>query len=382
MIRTAGGVLTLLLLALPAAAEDKPKDQPTPKEQYQALLKEQADAMKAFQEAYNKAETAEDKNKVFQEKYPQPDKVAPKFLELAEKNPKDPVAIDALVWVVNNAGRAGKDSARTKAIAQLTRDHVQSEKMASVCQGMGYGNDKESLDLLRAVLAKNTHKEAQVEACLALAQRLSTTAQIAQHLKEHPDDAKRYEQFYGKDYVAELQKTDADKVEAEIAGLYKDVGDKYAPEMKAERLTQLCQRVGQTGGAGAEALLRSLMEKDKRQDVQGVACLSLAQALKSRADGMPEAKAKEAEKVRKESEGLFERAADKYADAVLYRRMVKGEMKAVTVGERAKGELFEVKFLAVGKPVPDVEGEDADGKAFKLSDYRGKVVLLDFWGNW
>ncbi len=35
--------------------------------------------------------------------------------------------------------------------------------------------------------------------------------------------------------------------------------------------------------------------------------------------------------------------------------------------------------LAVGKPAPEIEGEDIDGKTFKLSDYRGKVVLLDFW---
>ena len=41
-----------------------------------------------------------------------------------------------------------------------------------------------------------------------------------------------------------------------------------------------------------------------------------------------------------------------------------------------------MKNLSVGMPVPDIEGEDTDGVAFKLSDYRGKVVLIDFWGHW
>jgi predicted Zn finger-like uncharacterized protein len=36
----------------------------------------------------------------------------------------------------------------------------------------------------------------------------------------------------------------------------------------------------------------------------------------------------------------------------------------------------------VGSAAPEIEAEDLDGKKFKLSDYRGKVVLLDFWGNW
>jgi peroxiredoxin len=31
---------------------------------------------------------------------------------------------------------------------------------------------------------------------------------------------------------------------------------------------------------------------------------------------------------------------------------------------------------------PDIESEDLDGVKFKLSDYRGKVVVLDFWGDW
>ena len=48
----------------------------------------------------------------------------------------------------------------------------------------------------------------------------------------------------------------------------------------------------------------------------------------------------------------------------------------------AKGDLFEARNLAIGKIAPEIEGEDLDGVAFKLSDYRGKVVVLDFWGNW
>lgn len=31
---------------------------------------------------------------------------------------------------------------------------------------------------------------------------------------------------------------------------------------------------------------------------------------------------------------------------------------------------------------PDISGEDVDGRPFKLSDYRGKVVVLVFWGHW
>jgi hypothetical protein len=34
-----------------------------------------------------------------------------------------------------------------------------------------------------------------------------------------------------------------------------------------------------------------------------------------------------------------------------------------------------------GKIAPEISGVDGDEVAFKLSDYRGKVVLLDFWST-
>ena len=48
----------------------------------------------------------------------------------------------------------------------------------------------------------------------------------------------------------------------------------------------------------------------------------------------------------------------------------------------AEGALFELNNLSIGLTAPDIEGEDFDGTSFKLSDYRGKVVVLDFWGDW
>jgi predicted Zn finger-like uncharacterized protein len=38
--------------------------------------------------------------------------------------------------------------------------------------------------------------------------------------------------------------------------------------------------------------------------------------------------------------------------------------------------------INIGQLAQEIEGEDIDGVPFKLSDYRGKVVVLDFWGHW
>lgn len=42
----------------------------------------------------------------------------------------------------------------------------------------------------------------------------------------------------------------------------------------------------------------------------------------------------------------------------------------------------EQEKFGTGMVAPDIEGQDLDGVAFKLSDYKGKVVFLDFWGDW
>lgn len=35
-----------------------------------------------------------------------------------------------------------------------------------------------------------------------------------------------------------------------------------------------------------------------------------------------------------------------------------------------------------GDTIPEIEGADLDGDRFALSDYEGKVLMIDFWGDW
>jgi thiol-disulfide isomerase/thioredoxin len=52
------------------------------------------------------------------------------------------------------------------------------------------------------------------------------------------------------------------------------------------------------------------------------------------------------------------------------------------LGAIAEGELFALRNLSVGKLAPEVVGRDHKGKLFALEEYRGKVVVLTFSGNW
>ncbi|HEX5443410.1 MAG TPA: hypothetical protein VFW87_06265 [Pirellulales bacterium] len=142
---------------------------------------------------------------------------------------------------------------------------------------------------------------------------------------------------------------------------------------ESDRLSLFCQIVGRAGlTPNNEQFLRQVLERNKSHEVQAYACLSLAQALKRQAErdrmnNVP------TDKMSKEAEQLFERVVNDFGDVKTDRG---------TPSESAESELFELRHLAIGKLAPEIEGEDLNGEPFKLSDYRVKVVMLDFWGNW
>jgi RNA polymerase sigma factor (sigma-70 family) len=75
----------------------------------------------------------------------------------------------------------------------------------------------------------------------------------------------------------------------------------------------------------------------------------------------------------KEAEQLYVRLVEQFADV---------PFGSETMADEARRELFKIRDLAIGKPAPTAEGPDVDGKPMKLSDYRGKVVVLTFNAGW
>jgi hypothetical protein len=188
---------------------------------------------------------------------PPPD--AGKLLTLAEKDPKSPLALDAVVWIIVNTPE-GPDVKKAGDI--LIREHIQNEGLGALCRQLEDRPSETALRVLRAVLERNPHRLPRAYASFA----------IGLYLK---------------------QKLDA-----------YDLSD-------AERSS-----------------------------------------------------------IRREATELFERVASEDADVV--------DQGGGKLGPVAKRQLDELKRLQVGMAAPDIQGRDADGKPFQLSDYRGQVVLLSF----
>lgn len=64
------------------------------------------------------------------------------------------------------------------------------------------------------------------------------------------------------------------------------------------------------------------------------------------------------------------------------KKFAKVKVGRSSLADMVAGEIFELEHLQIGMDVPDIEGEDVDGVEFKLSDYKGKVIVIDFWGDW
>jgi hypothetical protein len=155
----------------------------------------------------------------------------------------------------------------------------------------------------------------------------------------------------------------------------------HATNPKVGKIVALVGRIGPPEGDPAHkamlALVKAVAEKNPDRTARGQAVMALAGQAKRKFARAEYQKSADVDALAATAEKAFEKVVKDYGDCPWLVREGAG-----TLGEVAKRELFELRHLRIGKVAPEITGEDLDGVKFKLSDYRGKVVVIDFWGDW
>ena len=246
-------------------------------------------------------------------------------------------------------------------------------------------------------------------------------------------DSARYVRIYGEKLVTRLKTATVAELQAESEELYsravREFGDtetlftvlaSSTGESQVTALKVLLRDHTETeqfgpriksfalrGGTSpsAETLLGVLQKAKLGREIEGAAVLTLANIKKTEADRANQFKQLPPERLKlyenaygadyvarlrqadpaellSAAASLFQRVVDEFADVSGDLVFNGRTLPRGTLGEQAAPALFEMKNLSVGKVAPEIAAEDIAGIDFKLSDYRGKVVMLDFWGHW
>jgi len=320
-----------MLLAWPALrADDKPKDdkpkeekktEQSPKEQYQALVKEFNEQRSKMVQEINKAKDDE-RSKLINKYYGLGQEFADKVYKIAEGNPKDPVASDAMYWVLQNGGGSPAFTKAADKFAGMVPDMPLSQLVQRVRMFRGA-----PVGVLQAVYDRAVTEEKEKEAADLLVWAATSGPAVG-------------------------------PAEKAVDRLF----EKYP---KNPMIDRVCSMLAEASGER----LKKLLEKDVDPSVKAAAALALGNSLAEQSDRVS-GKPKDSDHFAAEAEKYFTMVVDQFGKDDAARKKTAEKMIRV------------LHTLRVGKEAPEIKGVDLDEKEFKLADYRGKVVLLDFWGNW
>jgi RNA polymerase sigma factor (sigma-70 family) len=354
--------LTATGAAVIAGGDDKkpvqparPADAPRPDQKQAAerpiadrlaeILAEYEAKQDALREALEKIENQREINKIYGKMSPNEVAFCRRMIDLAISAPTDPAARRALVWVVNkpgmfDVGAYGDEFAR--ATAMLVRVHGDDPEAVRVGLGMDNIVSSHHDALLTGFYASAKGREAKGLARLALAQYLEQKAKFVAGTRKLQgrqktrfagvmgDDGKLFDKEVEQSdedysYALQLKLCDADAIRAEAERLYGEVIAEYGdvPHLTVRH-------------RDLEALLKEPTPKW---------------------NGKP----------------LTSDELRKLSDLVARKK---------TLADVANARLDEMHNIVVGKAAPEIDGVDSEGKPLKLSDHRGKVVVLVFWGSW
>jgi thiol-disulfide isomerase/thioredoxin len=145
---------------------------------------------------------------------------------------------------------------------------------------------------------------------------------------------------------------------------------KHFPENP--NIVNFCEHLGRGYGSPIwagdfERHLRTILGRNQHRKIRVAASFALASVVQ----GTNESRQIESEKLYEQFLKKFDGSED-YPYAGIEKML----------DDYARGALVELRLRGLGKPVPEIDGVDLNGRETKVTEFRGKVVLLCFWATW
>lgn len=205
-------------------------------------------------------------------------------------------------------------------------------------------------------------------------------------------------EYFAPRFLKEAEETPGDSVGYDALFWLSTQGDVDHPEFskaialltrhhaKSEEIKDLCRwvvspRYFATASERVEGLLREVIATNPNRDVRAEASFSLSQYLRNKAEFVRLL-------TRPEGGDLARRMGHRWGQGYVHNLK---QCKYSKVTDEASqlfnwGRVIYPRYWAshptFGKSTPDIKGGDIEGKGMALSDHRGKVVVLGFWGTW
>lgn len=356
MERHCGLVLVLTMIGFSASAtatarendDGTKKENPSISAQFAAIRAEYETAQQKAAAESEKGKTEFESWKIYGKLMPSEVAFSRRMVNLAETAPNDPGARDALLWVLDKPGMGGGGpygDEFVRAALLLLRHHADDPDVARI--GLQLDNVfTPGRDLfLEGLYVQARNRETKGMATLALAQYLEVKSRFAAAVRKG---------------AASGQLKDAMRIQT-----YDDNGKMTEKEIKLplEDLAyrhQVLLSDPEAMRAEAKRLLEEVIKDHGDVPFVTRRIRSLQELLKQPNPTWNGQPLKPEDRQR--------------AESLLAHKQ--------SLADVARAKLDELENIQVGKPAPAIDGMGMDGKPLKLSDYKGKVVVLVFWGTW
>ena len=171
--------------------------------------------------------------------------------------------------------------------------------------------------------------------------------------------------------------------EKDLAARYKlrtEIGNRIMAQFVESPEIEICLANLVYSQSNPMAAAQRILESNPAKSIQGNALLLIGQQLLDEI-GIPVTERSRQwrndrtdEQLEAEAHKVFTRIKQSYSDVPYWRHK--------NLGTIAEMQLFELDHLGVGDLAEDIQGVSLDGLPMSLSSFRGKLVVLEFWGSW